>query len=60
MDSMYDNLVWMSDWNGYEVGFDDVETVGLYKYYDLYMYVDIFEDVILESWFDLEEYMGGR
>lgn len=27
----YTELVWSSDWNGYEVGYDDIGVVGLYS-----------------------------
>lgn len=30
MEAIIRNLRWQSDWNGYEVGFDDVLVVGLY------------------------------
>jgi len=30
MKAIVDNLLWQSDWNGYEVGFPTVPVVGLY------------------------------
>ena len=54
-----DNLVWQSDWNGDEVGFDDVAIVGLYsqersdeKTYNFY--IDMETMRILDFWVDEE------
>ncbi len=53
-------VVWSSDWNGYEVGFDEVEVVGLYSFEDYdgcryHMYVDVEHNEILEIWPEEEE-----
>ena len=52
---MLEDLIWQSDWNGDEVGFDDVEVVGLYshersdgKVYSYY--IDIDKMIILDFW----------
>lgn len=49
-----DNLIWSSDWNGYEVGFPDSEIVGLYwqeredgRYS---FYLDMETDKVLDFW----------
>lgn len=52
-------VAWSSDWNGYEVGFDEVEVVGLYSFQDYdgchySMYVDVEHNEILEIWPELE------
>lgn len=46
------DLFWESDWNGYEVGFDNVEVVGLYrlKNSNVHFYIDMMTDKILEAW----------
>lgn len=43
-------LRWQSDWNGYEVGFEDVEVVGLYQLEDteIMMYINAETGEILE------------
>ena len=51
-------MKWESDWNGYEVGYDDVLVVGLYMLDDeTYAYIDVENNIILEKWKleDLEE-----
>ena len=54
---MYNNLQWLSDWNGYEVGYDDVNVVGLWRIKDteFYVYIDYEDDSILECWYGEEE-----
>ena len=54
-----EGLVWQSDWNGNEVGFDDVAIVGLYsqeradeKTYNFY--IDMETMRILDFWVDEE------
>ncbi len=52
-------VAWFCDWNGYEVGFDEVEVVGLYTFKDYNgchynMYVDVEHNEILEVWAELE------
>ena len=45
-------LMWQSDWNGFEVGFDEIEVVGLYQLKDteLYFYIDYVKGKIVEAW----------
>jgi len=52
-----EDLVWQSDWNGDEVGFDDVGVVGLYshersdgKVYSYY--IDMGKMIILDFWIE--------
>lgn len=44
--------VWSSNWIGYEVGFDDVESVGLYTFPDskILYYVNIQNGCVLDAW----------
>lgn len=44
---------WSSDWNGDEVGYDDVLIVGLYRMNDgnVDYYVDTETEIILEAWY---------
>jgi hypothetical protein len=54
----YANLHWSSDWNGDEVGFDDVLVVGLYSFADaphIYIYLDTENGTILDMWEEEEE-----
>ena len=48
---------WSSDWIGYEVGFDDVNVVGLYSIPDspIYYYVDIENGYVLDAWAEVDE-----
>lgn len=46
--NIYDTFIWQSDFNGYEVGYDDVEVVGFYNYHDLVFLVDVEKEEILE------------
>ena len=50
----YTKDFWLSDWNGYEVGFDDVEVVGLYSVLDtsISYYVDTENGYVLDAWVD--------
>lgn len=43
---------WQSDWNGYEVGFDDLPVVGLYSMnnYPIDVYIDSETGRIIEAW----------
>ena len=45
---------WSSDWNGDEVGFDDVDVVGLYSVPDstISYYVDTETGYVLDAWVD--------
>lgn len=56
------DLLWESDWNGYEVGHDDVEVVGLYRLAgtEVYFYIDMSTSKILDAWgySDDEEFEG--
>ena len=50
---------WLSDWNGYEVGFPEVSVVGFYKSADSpdkYFYLNAETGDILEEWEEVEEY----
>lgn len=51
----FKKLAWHSDWNGDEVGYDDVDVVGYYSYHDLNLYIDMNTLNILEAWFDEED-----
>lgn len=54
----YDDLIWSSDWDGYKVGYDNINTVGLYRLKDIpeiAMYIDIDNFKILEVWVDDED-----
>lgn len=42
------NLIWQSDCNGYELGYDDVAVVGIYMSEDVMYYVDTETMKILE------------
>ena len=48
---------WSSDWNGDEVGFDDVDVVGLYSVPDslISYYVDTENGYVLDAWVDEDE-----
>jgi hypothetical protein len=48
------HLRWESDWNGHEVGHDDVLVVGLYRLADTntYFYIDMETNEIVEYWSD--------
>jgi hypothetical protein len=45
------------DWNGYEVGYDEIEVVGLYSLIDMpiSIYVDASTGRILEAWLSDDE-----
>ena len=51
------DICWSSDWNGDEVGFDDIDVVGLYSLKDrsVYFYLDISNGNVLEAWLEEEE-----
>lgn len=55
-----ENLMWSSDWNGYEVGYPDVDVIGLYRQeredgcYSFY--IDVFKGEIVDFWKDDNEY----
>ena len=48
---------WWSDWNGDEVGFDDVNVVGLYSIPDspISYYVDTENGYVLDAWAEVDE-----
>lgn len=58
-----DNLVWQSDWNGYEVGYPEVDVVGLYSASEpsewdgrIYnYYIDGADNQLLAFWADPED-----
>ena len=56
-DVSYADLHWSSDWNGDEVGFDDVDVVGLYSFAgtDVYIYLDVENGTILSIWKEEDE-----
>lgn len=55
----YNRLHWESDWNGYEVGHNDVCHVGLYRIpnFPIWVYIDTEKGRIIETWhmYDDEE-----
>jgi hypothetical protein len=59
MEFMFD-LHWQSDWNGDEVGYDDINIVGLYSLETVmntvYFYIDMETGAVLEAWTDGEEH----
>lgn len=54
----YSDLAWSSDWNGEEVGYDEVEVVGLYSFLgtDVFVYLDTEDGTILDIWEEVEEW----
>ncbi len=52
-----DDLLWQSDWDGCEIGYDRVSIVGLYnlKDTDIYFYIDMETNKILEGWQMIDE-----
>ena len=46
------DLLWESDWNGDEVGYDDVSIVGLYRlvHTNIHFYIDMETGKVLEAW----------
>lgn len=57
---MDNKMRWSSDWNGYEVGYDNIDVVSLYTIEleddrTVSMYVDSFNNKVLEAWLDEEE-----
>lgn len=62
-DALIGNIVnytehrWSSDWNGDEVGFDDVDVVGLYSVPNsvISYYVDTENGCVLDAWVEDEE-----
>lgn len=53
----YDKIGWSSDWNGYEVGYEDIPVVGLYSFLgtEIYLYLNTEDSTILEMWESGEE-----
>lgn len=53
-----EDLLWESDWNGDEVGYDDIPVVGLYRFKHVegerYCYIDMENTKILEVWGNYE------
>lgn len=58
MQVFIDDLVWSSDWNGYEVGYPGVEVVGLYVSDSLEcdFYIDASTGEILDVFKEQEEF----
>ena len=57
---MINGLGWQSDWNGYEVGYQHIDIVGLYSLtleddQVVYMYINTGTGTILEAWLADEE-----
>lgn len=59
----FKNLIWSSDWNGYEVGYDGIDVVGLYSFTldsdwidndysdkEVNMYINTENGEVLETW----------
>lgn len=50
------DLIWSSDWNGYEVGYPESEVVGLYSQErddgSYSFYIDTETDKVLDFWKD--------
>ena len=59
----FKNLRWSSDWNGDEVGYDDIDVVGLYSFTlnsycrdngysdkEVNMYINVENGEVLEAW----------
>lgn len=53
------NLIWSSDWNGYEVGYPESEVVGLYSQErddgSYSFYLDMETGKVLDFWRDSDE-----
>lgn len=47
-----DKLLWQTDFNGDEVGYDDVLIVGYYTYGEVNIFIDVYNGRVLEVWFD--------
>lgn len=48
------NCLWQSDWNGYEVGFDNANVVGLYQLKmnpDIHFYINMETLEVLDVWY---------
>jgi hypothetical protein len=43
-------LAWNSDWNGDEVGFPEVDVVGLYSIGNVHFYINMETLEVLEIW----------
>lgn len=45
-------LIWQSNWDGHELGYDEVEVIGLYTLKDttLNFYIDMENNMIITSW----------
>lgn len=51
-------LAWSSDWNGYEVGYDDIDVVGLYRSSGHSYYINAENGQVLEKWADEDDEFG--
>ncbi|MDK1672801.1 hypothetical protein QOK74_07945 [Staphylococcus saprophyticus] len=52
---LFRRIHWSSDWNGDEVGYPEINVVGLYSYHELNLYIDMETLEVLEAWFDVED-----
>lgn len=51
----FSTLMWSSDWAGDEVGYPDIEIVGLYTFQpnvgpEISLYIDMVEGLVLDMW----------
>ena len=48
--AIIDDLRWQSDWNGYEVGWEDIEVIGLYTNDELMcdFYIDVLDHKVVQ------------
>lgn len=54
----YDDLIWVGSWDGYKVGYDNINTVGLYYLEDMpeiAMYIDKDNFKILKVWLESDD-----
>ncbi|AYP68330.1 hypothetical protein PQE75_gp149 [Bacillus phage vB_BcoS-136] len=49
---LHKDLLWESDWDGEDVGYEDIHVVGLYRLANtnVYVYIDMENMKILEAW----------
>lgn len=50
----YSKLTWESDFNGEEIGYDDVSVVGHYSYGKINLFIDTDNKRVLRLWKDEE------
>ena len=51
----YRKLHWQSDWNGYEVGYDERGVIGFYSYGKINMFINMETYEVLEIWLEEEQ-----